>query len=187
MAFARVPWTLCGSQAVQLTPRMRLEFQLAQNAFAMGGEPTRADVFQILWRLHPEFSRAAISPRSWLAHYRTTKLVKRLNLDRATEEISVYLNAMMQDLPEGGESGESSNPPQNYVHWMATEQHFYLTHYNGFSPEVYKDTPYVELQQLYRAYRLATEEHPNFINYSDTLVGRWQQEQLRNRIPAGEP
>lgn len=94
---------------------------------------------------------------------------------------------MMQDLPEGGDDSASTNPPEAYVHWMAIEQNFYLSRYTGFSPEIYKDTPYVELQQLYRAHRLATEEHPNFINYSDTLVGRWQREQIERKIPKDQP
>lgn len=184
MAFARVPWTLCGSEAVQLTPRIRLEFQLAHNAFAVGGEPTKADVFQVLWRLHPRFSRKP-GLVSWLARRRVTRLVMRADLVKAAQEISLYVNSMMQDLPEGGDSGNSQNPQAGYVHWMAAEQHFYLTQYNGFSPDIYKDTPYVELQQLYRAHRMTVEEHPNFINYSDTLIGRWQREQIAQKIPHG--
>lgn len=187
MAFARVPWTLCGSLANQLTPRIRLEFQLTQNAFAVGLQPQAGDVFQILWRLHPRFNRLLRNPLVWLAHRRVSKLVKRLKPQQAVAEISVYLNSMMQDLPEGGEGSESSNPPDSYVHWMAIEQNFYCGNYGGFTPELYKDTPYVELQQLFRAHRLSTEEHPHFINYSDTLVGRWQREQIQRKIPREQP
>ncbi len=184
MAFARVEWTLCGSPAVQLTPRIRLELQLANNAFSNGAAPTRADVFQVLWRLNPRFSRK-LWPAAWMARRKVSRLVMRFDLGKAVEEIAIYLNSMMQDLPEGGDNEQSANPNSGYVHWMAAEQHFYLSNYNGFSPQDYKDTPYVELQQLYRAYRLNKEEHPNFINYSDTLIGRWQREQINTRIPRG--
>lgn len=187
MAFARVPWTLCGSLANQLTPRIRLEFQLTQNAFAIGVQPQAADVFQVLWRLHPEFRRSVNRPPAWLAKRKVSKIVRELSPASAIAEVSVYLDSMMQDLPEGDESSESSNPPEGYVHWMAIEQNFYCSRYGGFTPELYKDTPYIELQQLFRAYRLSTEEHPQFINYSDTLVGRWQRDQIQRKIPSEQP
>ncbi len=184
MAFARVDWTLCGSPAVQLTPRIRLELQLANNAFSFGRSPTKADVFQVLWRLHPRFSRK-LWPLSVYTKFRIIRRVQRMDLGRAIEEVSIYFNSMMQDLPEGGEGSESANPPDGYVHWMAAEQNFYLSKYGSLSSEAYKDTPYIELQQLFRAYRLTIEEHPNFINYSDTLIGRWQRDQINTRIPHG--
>lgn len=40
-----------------LTERMRLELILAQNAFFTARRPLLGDVFNVLWRLHPEFRR----------------------------------------------------------------------------------------------------------------------------------
>jgi len=172
LAFSDVPWSVCGLDVVVLTPRHRLEFQLVRNAFTVGGTVTRADVFQFLWRLNPRFKqRVWVGSLAWLARRKVAKAVRALDMDEAQIGILTYLASMLQDLPEGGDGSDTSNPPENYVHWLAGEANFYLGRYNGFSLPVLMDTPYLVLQQLYRAYRLANESHPNFINQSDRLVG----------------
>lgn len=182
LAFSGVPWTVCGQDAVVLTPRHRLEFQLVRNAFAVGGQPTLADVFQFLWRLNPRFKvRVWFGSRSWFARRKLSRAVAKMDMDQASRGILGFLAAMLQDLPEGSDGTPSSNPPENYVHWLAGEMNFYLTRYNAFSMQTFMDTPYLVLQQLYRAHRLASDEHPQFINRSDRMIGAWQREQLSKR------
>lgn len=183
LAFSEVTWTVCGQQCVVLTPRHRLEFQLVRNAFAAGGGiPSKADVFQFLWRLNPRFKKRVfpLSPSAF-DRMRLLMAVRKMDMHDAIRGILGYLGAMLQDLPEGSAGGDSSNPPENYVHWLAGEMNFYLARYNGFTPTSFMDTPYLVLQQLYRAHRLAVEQHPQFINNSDRMVGRWQREQIKNR------
>jgi hypothetical protein len=176
LAFSDIPWTVCGLDVVVLTPRHRLEFQLVRNAFTVGGTVTQADVFQFLWRLNPSFKkRVWFGSFAWFARRKVALAVKELDMDSATLEILTYLASMLQDLPEGGGTRDTSNPPENYVHWLSCEANFYLARYNGFSVPVLMDTPYLVLQQLYRAYRLSNETHPNFINASDKLIGDYMR------------
>lgn len=176
LAFSDVPWTVCGQEVVVLTPRHRLEFQLVRNAFAVGGEVTRKDIYIFLWRLHPRFKkRVWFGSLAWFARRKTSRLVKAVDISTARHEITAYLAAMIQDLPESGGTRDTVNPPELYVHWLASEMDFYLSRYNGFSMTALMDTPYLVLQQIYRAARLASEPHPNFINESDRIIAMWQR------------
>ena len=173
MAFVGVPWTLVGCDVLHLAPRHRLELQMTGNAF-MGGavQPLAGDIFQFLWRLHPKFARKVRSlPVLW-AYAALKRRVRRCNQAKAKAAIVAYLGAMLQDLPEDNGKAEAQRrvDAANYVHWMATEAHFYLTIYRGMTIDAYMDTPYLALQQLFRAYRLANEEDPTFINASDRIA-----------------
>lgn len=180
LAFSDVPWTVCGLDVVVLTPRHRLEFQLVQNAYAVGGLPTRKDLFVFLWRLNPAFKKQVwFGLTAWFARRKVSRAVRTADLGEAREQVVAYLAAMIQDLPEGSGDRNTVNPPELYVHWLAGEINFYLKNYNGFSIALLMDTSYLVLQQLYRAHRLASESHPNFINESDRIIGRWQRENIR--------
>lgn len=183
IAFSEIPWTVCGLDVVVLTPRHRLEFQLVENAFALGGVPTRADLLQFLWRLNPRFTKRVwmLSP-AWFARRRVARIARKVDLAEAAREIYTYLSAMLQDLPGDSGGRDTLNPPELYVHWLAGEINFYLTRYNGFSIPILMDTPYLVLQQLYRAARLASEEHPNFINESDRIIASWQRQHIKAHV-----
>ncbi len=182
LAFADVPWTICGLTCAHLTPGHRVELQLAGNALACGLLPKKGDVFQILWRLNPAFSRK-IGFRGWLAKRRVVRAVRMAQESAAALEVLEYMTAMMQDLPESSESADSSNPAGNYVHWMAGEAAFFMSRFNMAFRE-YRETPYLILQQLHRGYRLSHELDPQFINASDRLINQWQRhhaQQIANR------
>lgn len=180
LAFSDVPWTVCGLEVVVLTPRHRLEFQLIRNPFASGGNVTHKAIYQFLWRLNPAFKkRVWFGSAAWFARKQVTKVAASLDIDEARFEILSYLGAMLQDLPEGGDGEDSSNPPENYVHWLACEMCFYLKRFPGFTREMLMDTPYLVLQQLYRAHRLEIEKHPHFINESDRLIGDFMRQRRK--------
>ena len=179
---AGVPWTISGLLVVPLTPRHRLELQLAGNAFAVGSTVTKLDVFNILWRLNPDFARA---PRwlsaAWRKRRAVFRAVKTADIGTIRTEILLFLDAMLQDLPESREASDGGGLG-GYVHWLGNEEHFYCSTYGGITPAACKDIPYLELQQLFRAWRIEHERddegkptEPQFINRSDALVNRWQR------------
>ncbi len=184
LCFAGISWTIAGFELVPMIPRHRLELQLAQNPFFVGGKiPNNADVFQVVWRMNPDFVRKIKSLWVLLAKAalkrKTLRMTRTVNLT-ASLAISDHLRAMTQDLPEGMDGERNSTyPPERYVHWMAGEMGFFLRNFQGFTPETYLDTPYLILQQLNRAYRLAKENHPDFINESDKLAGRWIKQNVK--------
>lgn len=187
VAFGGLTLAVCGEQCVPLAPRHRLEMQLTKNAFATELPPLHGDVFAFLWRLNPHYRKAPRwMSRSWRERNVVEWNVGRMNLDAAVAEIRAFIAAMMQDLPEGAGDSASLNPPENYVHWLAGEANFYLSVYPGFTLAGLMDTPYLVLQQLYRAYKLAREEHPQFINRSDRIAANWHRAHLPKREEAHE-
>lgn len=183
LAMAGVPWTICGLLVVPLTPRHRLELQLARNAFAEGLQPSKLDLFNLLWRLNPDFKRAPQwLSKAWWARRKVVAAVRGAELVSVTLQIYEYLEVMLQDLPESRD-GADGGGLGGYVHWLGNEEHFYCSTYGGFTPDIFKDTPYLELQQLFRAWRIEHERddeghpaEPQFINRSDALVNNWQRQ-----------
>lgn len=185
LAFSGITWTVCGVEILHLTPRHRLELQLSGNAFEFNLRPMEGDVFNFLWRLSPEYRRSGFGFAGMMKKARLRLLVKRMRkspalLRLAESQVLKYLVAMRQDLPEEMGGGVSSNPPEAYIHWMATESFFYMQHLK-ISLEDYMDTPYLVLQQWFRCFRLANEEDVNFINASDRLVSEWQRSMKPSR------
>lgn len=187
-AFAGLTWTIAGCEIVALTPRHRLELQLARNAFTCGAPAARGDVFQILWRLNPYFHRRPSllhTPRAWLARRRVQRAVARCDLGDTQRQILTYIVAMFQDMPERAVNtprGEAPAMTGNYIHWAGSDAAAFLTRFTGFSVDAYLDTPLLVLQQLMRAWRLAnstTDDPPTFLNESDRLVCRWQEDVTR--------
>lgn len=175
-AFAGLSLPILGLECVQLTPRHRLEFEMAGNAFSVGVEAGRADVFQFLWRLNPAWRKG--QPITWAATrawWKIHRVIYNTSAVRLEGAILDYLGMMLQDLPEGDANlgrSRSVNPDGNYVTWIASEADFYMRTY-GMGLEEYRHMPYLVLQQLFRVYRMATEEDPSFINHSDKILNSW--------------
>lgn len=197
LAFAGLGHKVCGREVRPLTPRHRLTLQLLQNAFtAPAAVPLEGDVFQFLWVLSPAYrfgegGRVAAEVRQWLLR----RHVRRLNVGTASREIRVYLTNQLQDLPES-DLGAGSDV-STWVHWVAMDAAFWMETFPSFTLERYLATPYLVLQQLYRAWRVhnprvttaengrAVVEEPSFINASDRLLGKWQRgfhDEIANRI-----
>lgn len=175
VCFAGIPWTVAGFELVPFTPRHKLELTLVRNRFFVLGElPRKEDVAQILWRLHPAFrARPPSVAVSW-ARVRLWLRLRRMTRAEVMEvalAIADYLGAMTQDLPEATSGGSGSGG--NHVHWLASELAFYLQQFHGFTWQSYMDTPYLVLQQLFRAYRLSASGNTHFINRSDAMLGQW--------------
>jgi hypothetical protein len=181
-AFAGLSLPILGLECEQLTPRHRLEFEMAQNAFSVGREASRADVFQFLWRMSPAWRKGQpITISATLAWWRIHRVIYRHPLPDIEAAILDYIGMMLQDLPEAeaGSGSGSVNPSSNYVTWVACESDFYMRTYGMMFSEYYR-TPYLVLQQLYRAYRLATEDNATFINSSDRIVSAWIRTHRKN-------
>jgi len=117
LAYLHIAAPLLGCQVVTLTWRHVVELTLAENAFFTGGEPSRADVYQLLWRLNPCFRRpdgsmsnldrsaraeGAARP-TWLTcffqQWRVNKLARSCKPHLAEPIIRDRLNAAFQDVP----------------------------------------------------------------------------------------
>ncbi len=204
LAFAGITHTVCGLEIMSLTPAHRLGLQLVGSAFVRGAEPTYADSAQFLWYLSrdyapPEPCLAGEEPEELKAiDAKNARLTRRresiarhlatLNEHTAGLEIKVYLSSQLQDIPASAFDAESVDY-SNWVHWVAMDVSFWLNVHGGFTIETYLRTPYLVLQQLYRAWQCnhpkttrnpdgtyATEE-PTFINRSDQLIGNWHAKQ----------
>jgi len=175
--FSDIPWTVAGCELIHMTPRHRLELQMVGNSFFRGSYPTKADIFQFLWRLNPRFTRRAGSVRGWMAKRHVAKEVKRRTVLELAIEIQEFKETMLQDMPEAT-TGSGGSASKNAVHWLAAESYFYATH--GLIPvKDYLDTPYLQLQQLFRAHRMTLDQDAQFINKSDQLVRDWHLSMMR--------
>lgn len=190
LAFAGITHTVCGREILPLTPGHRLELQLVRNAFAVVGEmPSLRDVFVFLWVASPDRAKGIIG--RW-RQYRLRREVRRFNLRRCTLEIFRYLQDQYQDVSSGSGEGRDNSA---WIHWMAMDAEFWLSIHGGFTLEEYRRTPYLVLQQLYRAWQV---NHPDmerlsdgkvitrdaiFRNASDQLVSEFHR-QNRERIKA---
>ena len=178
IAFCKVNLSVCGCECVPLTPRHRLELEVVGNGFFADPIPSKSDVFQFLWRLSPGFVRKIRTPAAWLRRRRIARIVRKTPILSCAMEVNDFLKLMLQDLPANATVADGVPGNLHYVHWIASEIHFYAS--NGIlTATEYMDTPYLELQQLHRAHQAATQENPEFINESDRLVLRWQADMTR--------
>jgi hypothetical protein len=182
-------WTVCGTEIVHLTPRHRLELRMTGNAFGHALlHPMKGDVFQFLWRLNPAYSRKLkFHPLALICFMALWIRVKFIDVELASRQIHRYLADMIQDLPE--EALENETIPtgeQDAVCSIAQEAHFFLSNFPNIlalDGKSYMDTPYLVLQQLARAHRLANDENPRFINESDSIATAFFKDRLaENRL-----
>ncbi|HVT74585.1 MAG TPA: hypothetical protein VHD61_15735 [Lacunisphaera sp.] len=114
---------LLGLPVVTLTWRILLELTLAGNAFVRPVEPTRDDVYQFLWRLHPCFRRPAgdlpnlpagsFQPSRWrcfLARVDCWRVSRHYRPNAIEFQIRRWLEEARQDAPRNdrGDSEVSS-------------------------------------------------------------------------------
>lgn len=190
LAFAGLTHTVCGREVMPLTPGHRLQLQLMRNAFAVvGAEPTLLDVFVFLWVLSPHNVGGIEASRQ---QYFLRQYVQALDLSPSVREIYRYLIDQLQDTSAGSGEGKDNSA---WVHWMAMDAEFWIEVHGGFTLEQYKATPYLVLQQLFRAWQCnhpdveRTEggavfvRDPIFRNSSDRLVSAWHREN-KERIKA---
>lgn len=186
LAFSGITRTLCGVEIVALRPEVRLRLQLLRNAFAAGRpdiEPLEGDVFVFLWAMSPHFGQTAIPTfRQWALRRR----VRKMALHAAVVAINDYVASQLQDSP-GSSTGADGADNSAYVHWMAAEAGFWINVHGGFTLETYARTPYLILQQLFRAWQInhpvvrrtsnggIEVEEPLFLNGSDALVANWHR------------
>ncbi len=191
LAHVAVPAPLCGVAVRHLTPRHVNELRLEANAFFLGGLIRRADVFQFLWRLHPEFARPCRAPLGrgpellrnvwsygWRAGWARRALVlavARAPVLPAIREIQQYLAAVHQDNPaadetSGGAGGRrpALGPP---ISWLDNYVLHFLRICPGWTPDEIIDYPFARLLQLHREEILAAPEGElNVIDPSDALL-----------------
>ena len=191
LAFSGLTHSIFGVEVCPLTPEHRLELQLVRNAFTLADvEPLEGDLFQFLWVLSPARSQNG-TKAGWitgaLAKRRLKRLVTRENRAKLARAVASYLADQLQDAPEGDADGRSIDT--NAVHWMASEMSFWVEVHGGFTPESYRRTPYLVLQQLHRMWKInhpkiefnkdgsSSVVEPQFINRSDRIVGAWMRAQ----------
>lgn len=178
LAWLRLEFPLCGSKVGPLTLRILTELQFAKNAFVTGEEPTRADVFDVLWRLHPAFYRPGCATLSrWWARRQLVRRVRRLSVTRAAMEIRVRFAAWRQDEPgtvkiEGGAPSLLSAR----VH-MVDDFICHFGQYFHLSPDEVLDYPLAALYQLYR--QQAINAGKEVIDRSASIVGEMVRAQWK--------
>lgn len=188
LAFSGLTHTVCGVEVCPLTPKHRLQLQLLRNAFTAGATPLAGDVFVFLWVLSPAATWTTPGRKivwNWL-QWRLRRHVSRLGIEAAAKEIKDYIASQLQDMPED-RSVDGSPDYSNDLHWMGSEAGFWLHRHGGFTLQTYLATPYLVLQQLFRAYQVSnppvvsgpdgklTVDYPMFINGSDRMAGEFHR------------
>lgn len=184
LAFAGITHTVCGQEILPLTPGHRLQLQLLQNAFTtVGAYCSLQDVFVFLWVLSPHNVGGLEAARQQVF---LREDVLRLDLPNSVAEISRYLVDQLQDALDGAGAGEGKDHSA-WIHWMAMDAAFWMTQY-GFSYQEYQRTPFMVLQQLFRAWKVNhpdMERMPNgsvivrdpiFRNASDRMVSAFHRQ-----------
>ncbi len=190
LAFAGLTHTVCGREILPLTPGHRLTLQLLGNAFTQPGRAaTLADVFVFLWVTSPHNVGGLEASRQ---QFFLRQDVLGFNLADSVESVYRYLVDQLQDAGGGGD--DTGKDQSAWVHWMAMDASFWMSEY-GFTLEQYQRTPYLVLQQLYRAWQCGHPDiertkdgsvfvrDPIFVNASDRLVRGFHREN-RERIKA---
>lgn len=196
LAHLAVPAPLCGVPVRHLTPRHVNELRLAGNAFCGGGEqPMRGDIFQFLWRLHPDFARPvrawprwpsrglelvknlyAFGWRAGWARYRLVRNVAGRSVVISALEIEGYLATVYQDLqaadlPTGAKGKQRCIPLLPPGSWLDNYCLSFLRLVPGWTPEQIVDCPLARLLQLHRESLLLQEDGElSVIDPSDALL-----------------
>lgn len=181
---------------VHLTERHRLELTLAGSAFFAGRAPLLGDVFQLLWRLHPDWRRP-LHP-SWLrvhpsrrarplprwrsivaygrgsgaAHAWLARVVQRCDLYGAAAAIETWIEHQYQDEPaarvDDTRAAEPAAPgPARCLPDVVT-RHFARA--MGIDPRQVVDVPIALLHQWHREELLATGRAEAVIDPSEQLA-----------------
>jgi hypothetical protein len=183
LAFAGLTHTVCGREILPLTPGHRLTLQLLGNAFTqIGRTPTLADVFVFLWVTSPHNIGGLEAKRQ---QYFLRQDVMAFNLSESAASIFQYIVDQLQDTSSGSGEGKDQS---RWVHWMAMDSFFYMSQIPGLTLAEYKRTPFLVLQQIYRAWQCnhpdmeRTQDgtvfvrEPMFQNSSDRLVRQWHRQ-----------
>lgn len=114
LAYLGVGRPLFGLMLAGLTWRHVLELSLARNAFFIGREPTRQEVFDFLWRLNLHYERPNGKLVNWPADARRPGLIGRsltrmrcryiaysLPVAVLEKTIRAWINESWQDMPVG--------------------------------------------------------------------------------------
>jgi hypothetical protein len=161
----------CGDLIKHLTPRIAGELSLIGNAFICGGEPTRGDVFNFLWRLNPAFARPeALSLRARFIRWRLKWVVSRVDLARVRVKIREYLDDQFLDSHTGVKADDKDEKPEK-VTWLAYRAYFFMSHF-GMSYIDFMDTPIPVLNQLQKAYLICHGREDEMINKSEIIRAR---------------
>ncbi|HEX2101321.1 MAG TPA: hypothetical protein VHF69_11680 [Candidatus Synoicihabitans sp.] len=180
---------------VYLTPCSENELLLAGNGFLVGRRPLRGDVFQLLWRVSPDFSRPrwpmwvqahpgcrshalshwrsllAYGCRAGLAHARLGRIVDRCRLNRAERSLRAWIGEHYEDEPaQRVERGTVVNPHRPLrCKTDAFVQHFVTAFH--LTPTEVLNTPIPLLLQWHRDRLIASGESLSVIDRSMELVG----------------
>lgn len=190
LAFAGITHTVCGREVLPLTPGHRIKLQLLGNGFAVNGKDVDlSDVFVFLWVLSPHNRPGIEGARQ--QHF-LKEDVMGLDLRACVVEIVAYLKDQLQDSTEntGGEGRDMSA----WIHWAAAEASFWASQF-GWTEEKVINTPYLVIQQLFRAWKVNNPDcermkdgsvivrDPVFFNSSDRLIQDFRR-QNADRIKA---
>lgn len=191
LAWLELSPELCGAPVVLLTPRILFELHLADNALVSGGRAGRIDVFDFLWRLHPNFRRPdgsmpnrpgrrgsavlARCARWWLVRH-----VRRLPLWPAEAAILERIAELRQDelarvTQKKDADGPASIVPKPLPHLLDGWCHWWGETY-GCDPRTALDVPVPLILQCRRVVAIAHGEP--VIDRSAEAVAEWATEEF---------
>jgi hypothetical protein len=181
---------LCRCPVVALTPRIVFELSVLDNALLRGRPATPADLFEFLWRLHPNFRREdgdmpnrpsgkgsallAFFARRWLRRH-----VRQLSLWPAESRIREWLDANWQDEPAEvtrDHAPETPFPP-SVPHMLDSVCDWWGNRY-GVDPRTALDVPLALIFQCRRL--IAIRNGEKVIDRSRKPITDWLLQQRRN-------
>jgi hypothetical protein len=179
---------LMGAWVRQITPRIRLDLELAGSPFLTGRSAMLKDVWVFLWRVSPHYVPAwklgiFRTPRAWYERQRLRFICQRADLWAFESAIHEFISDAYQDAPGSSDDddGSSSGPECNAsVGWAA----FYMEKF-GMDFDQYMDTPILVLHQLLRAWKAMNGFTCSDSNKSDLIATRFVSKTFKRKKSNG--
>lgn len=140
-AFVGIQSRAAGMVLHQMTARIALRLEFADNQFVTGRQPDESDIAHALLELSPDAQKA--SPR------RLKRLIRRVAKEpRFVEQIADHIRGGFEDLPQtGSNNADNLGTPQN---WFAAVCDRLCSDY-GWTVDQAMDTPLAAIWQLLSA------------------------------------
>lgn len=172
VAYLDQPEIVCGEPLRNITPHLLALLTVTRTPFYFGGTITHAHLAQFLWACHRDYS-----PRAWWKRRQLIHRASRLDLAKANEEISAFIELTFMDMPRGG---DAEKPIASGTAWLVYR--FRNPPWNQ-AEQITLHTPFRKLYQELRCWQREQGEH--IASKSDIKKSNWLDD-VQRALDSGE-